>query len=117
MFEPEAILRAHPLNRNPMIMSTHRELPKIIQAVEYWPRTFHMIGQALYQIDEQYAQGEIYCVAHHFSSSQPGDGDDYVMYIRYVDAYSQEPDGRWLITARDVVTDAVERRGVSTVGP
>jgi hypothetical protein len=44
-------------------------------------------------------------------------GDDYVMYIRYLDAYAQMSDGRWLITARDVVTDAVERRDVTAGGP
>jgi SnoaL-like protein len=117
VFDPEATLRAHPVGRNPMFMSTHRELTKIIHAVEYWPRTFHVVGQALYQLDDQCALGEIYCVAHHFSSPLPGAGDDYVMYVRYLDSYSRGSGGRWLIIARDVVTDAVERRDVTAVGP
>jgi SnoaL-like domain len=117
VFDSEATLRAHPVGRNPMLVSTHRELPKIIQAVGYWPRTFHVVGQALRHLDAQCAQGEIYCIAHHFSSFQPGEGDDYVMYIRYLGSYSRGSDGRWLITARDVVTDAVERRDVTVGGP
>jgi SnoaL-like domain len=117
VFDLAATLRAHPVGRNQMTMSTHRELPKIIQAVEYWPRTFHVVGQALFEVDGQSAYGEIYCVAHHFSSSEPGQGSDYVMYIRYLDAYSQDSGGGWFITARDVVTDAVERRDVTVGGP
>lgn len=116
VFDPGATLRAHPAGRNPMAMSTHRELPKIIRAVEYWPRTFHVVGQALYELDGQHARGEVYCVAHHFSSAKPGEGSDYVMYIRYLDAYSRKSGG-WLITARDVVTDAIDHRDVIAGSP
>jgi hypothetical protein len=117
VFHPGATLRAHPVGRNPMLLSTHTELTKVIQAVEYWPRTFHMVGQALHNVEAGRAQGEVHCVAHHFSSPEPGAGDDYVMYLRYLDVYARDSDGRWVITERDVVTDAVERRDVTAGGP
>ena len=117
VFHPQAILRATPVGRNPMTVSTHRELPKIITAVEHWPRTFHVIGHMLHQVRDDHAVGEVYCVAHHFSTAQPGEGDDYVMYIRYLDRYLRGSDGGWLIARRDVVTDAVERRDVTAGGP
>jgi hypothetical protein len=63
------------------------------------------------------ATGEVYCVAHHLSSATPGEGDDYVMYIRYLDAYVREAGDDWRITRRDVITDAVERRDVTAGGP
>jgi len=58
-----------------------------------------------------------WCVADDFSSAQPSDGDDYVMYIRYLDAYVRERNCGWLISRRDVVTDAVEHRDVTAGGP
>lgn len=117
VFHPEATLRAHPVGRNPMTMSSHDELPKIIKAVSYWPRTLHVVGQALHQVYGHHADGEVYCVAHHFSSDQSGVGDDYVMYIRYLDRYILDSTGRWVIAEREVVTDAVERRDVTAGGP
>jgi 3-phenylpropionate/cinnamic acid dioxygenase small subunit len=117
VFHPQATLRAHPVGRNPMVMTTHHELSKLIAAVEHQPRTFHVIGQALYQRHANRANREVYCAAYHFNSNRPGDGDDYVMYIRYLDSYVREPGAAWLIAERDVVTDAVERRDVAAGGP
>lgn len=117
VFHPEATLRAYPVGRNPMVLSSHRELPKIIQAIEYWPRTHHMVGQSMHQRRDDLVLGETYCTAHHFSAVQPGTGDDYVMHLRYVDEYVRGVSGDWLIYDRSVLTDAVERRDVTTGGP
>ena len=113
IFHPDATLRAYPVGRNPMVLSSHRELTKIIQAVEYWPRTHHLVGQGLHHREENRATGEIYCTAHHFSAAEPGSGDDYVMYLRYVDEYIRGASGKWSILERSVLTDAVERREVT----
>jgi hypothetical protein len=113
VFHPDAVLRALPLGRNPMVLATHAELAKLIKAISHWPRTFHLVGQGLYEVGEERASGEIYCIAHHFSSDEPGVGDDYVMYLRYEDTYVRESHGRWLISERVVTTDAVERRDVT----
>lgn len=112
VFHPQATLRAHPVGRNPMVLETHGQLKKLIAAVEYWPRTYHFVGQGLFEVRDGQARGEVYCVANHFSSAQPGQGDNYVMYIRYLDTYAKD-DGRWVIVERDVVTDAAERRDLT----
>lgn len=115
VFHSSATLRAHPPGRNPMLLTGHRELAKLIKAVGFWPRTFHLVGQGLFTIDGPQAFGEVYCVANHFSSSEPGFGVNDVMYIRYEDSYQLFPDGRWLIAHRNVITDAIESREVAPV--
>lgn len=112
VFHPDATLQAHPPGRNTMTLTGHDQLAKLIAAVSYWPRTHHVVGQGLHQRIENSAFGETYCTAHHFSSSEPGVGDDYIMYIRYLDTYVCNADGDWLIMERVVTTDAVERRDV-----
>lgn len=97
-----------------MLMTGHTELAKLIKAVEYWPRTFHLVGQSLFHVTDDHATGEVYCVANHFSTADPVIGMNDVMYIRYEDTYRREVNGRWLIMERVVKTDAVERRDVGT---
>lgn len=63
-----------------MVLASSQALTNIIQAVEYWPRTFHLVGQALVHIDRRHADGEGYCLADRFSTDQPGVGEDCVMY-------------------------------------
>ena len=106
VFHPDATLRAHPPGRGPMTLTGREELAKLIQAVSYWPRTFHLVGQGLFQVDGERAVGEVYCVAHHFNSFEPGRLDDDVMYIRYQDVYVCDGRAGWLIMERVVVTDA-----------
>ncbi|MFI5507679.1 nuclear transport factor 2 family protein [Mycobacterium sp. NPDC051804] len=113
VFHPDAVLRARPPGRNHMVLSGHAELAKLIKAVSHWPRTFHLVGQGLYEFAHETAVGEVYSVAHHFSSAEPRSGDDYVMFIRYHDRYVRGS-GRWLISERIVVTDAVEYREVGS---
>lgn len=114
VFHPLAVLRAQPPGRNPMLMTGHTELAKLIKAVEYWPRTFHLVGQSLFEVTDDRATGEVYCVANHFSTPDPVSGTNDVMYIRYEDTYRRDVNGRWLIMERVVTTDAVERRDVGT---
>lgn len=90
-----------------MTMVGHAELSKLIQAVMYWPRTYHLVGQGLYNVDGGHAVGEVYCAAHHFNSYAPDMLDDEVMYLRYQDTYIQNDRGDWLIVERVVVTDVM----------
>lgn len=107
VFHPDATLRAQPPGRGPMVLTGHQRLAKLIQAVAHWPRTFHLVGQGLFRVDDDQAVGEVYCVAHHFNSDVPGRLDDDIMYIRYQDVYVKDPDRGWVIMERVVITDGV----------
>ena len=114
VFHPDATLRAQPPGRGPMVLTGHQQLAKLIQAVAYWPRTFHLVGQGLFRVDDGRAVGEVYCVAHHFNSDVPDQQDDDVMYIRYQDVYAKEPDRSWVIMERVVITDGVRHDAAPT---
>ena len=107
VFHPDATLRARPPGRGPMTLTGHQELAKLIPAIAYWPRTFHLVGQGLFHVEGARAIGEVYSTAHHFNSYAPGRVDDDIMYIRYRDAYVRGFDGHWVITERVVDTDAL----------
>jgi hypothetical protein len=72
-------------------------------------RTFHFIGNTLYRVTGDEAEGEVYCIAHHVRID--GDtGSDHVMFIRYEDRYRRA--GTWLISDRRVLVDWTETRTV-----
>jgi ketosteroid isomerase-like protein len=86
----------------------HAELAAVTELIARYERTFHFVGNARYEIDGDRATGEVYCLAHHLTPNRHG-GTDYVMLIRYLDAYSRR-DGVWRIDERRLVTDWTEVR-------
>jgi hypothetical protein len=66
--------------------------------------TFHMVGNHHCIIDGDEAEGEAYCLAHHFRN--PDDGGmgpgatDVSMGLRYVDVYRRDPAGGWKFSSR-----------------
>jgi len=79
----------------------HAELRAIPGVLARFVRTFHVIGNANYEIDMSGARGYVYCIAHHLSV----DGEtstDTVMYIRYDDEYARQSDDSWRIRRRAV---------------
>ncbi len=82
----------------------HDELGRIPALITRYARTFHLVGNHLYDIQGDEATGEVYCSAHHLTSGPNGD-TDYVMLIRYQDRYRRDPEGQWLISDRGVVVD------------
>jgi hypothetical protein len=65
--------------------------------------TMHFVGNQTFDIDEESATGETYCVALHWYT-QDGDRMEHGMYIRYEDAFCRES-GEWLIEQRDLTID------------
>ena len=86
----------------------HDELGAVTELIARYDKTFHLIGNARYDVDGDRATGEVYCVAHHLTRDRHG-GTDYVMMIRYLDSYSRR-DGHWGIDERRLVTDWTELR-------
>lgn len=82
----------------------HEELGQIPALITRYTRTFHFVGNHLYDIQGDEATGEVYCTARHLTPGIHGN-TDYVMLIRYLDIYRRDPEGRWLIGDRGVVVD------------
>jgi hypothetical protein len=84
----------------------HTELASIPRELAAYARTFHLLGQASYDVAGDRATGEVYCVAHHLSvRSEPS--YDRVLYIRYVDDYHRSA-AAWKISQRRVLIDWTE---------
>jgi ketosteroid isomerase-like protein len=113
VFTPDATLRVEGSGQKPRTLTGHEELAGVIPVVARFPRTYHLVAQGLYTVEGASAEGEVYCTANHFSDSQAG-GRNHVWYIRYLDRYSADSDGRWRIANRIVTVDATEDRLVST---
>jgi ketosteroid isomerase-like protein len=83
------------------------ELSEVPRLIARYPKTFHLVGNCLYEIDDDAATGEVYCVAHHLIDD-PEAVTAHVMVIRYLDNYRRGDDGRWRIRHRRVLVDWTE---------
>jgi ketosteroid isomerase-like protein len=83
------------------------ELSEVPRLIARYRKTFHFVGNCLYEIDDDAATGEVYCVAHHLIDD-PEVVTSRVMVIRYLDNYQRCEDGRWRISRRRVLVDWTE---------
>lgn len=67
--------------------------------------TFHAVLTQAVDFDGDLAAGETYCIARHFFHDRAGQRLCYEMTIRYQDAFRLEG-GEWLISRRELITDA-----------
>jgi uncharacterized protein (TIGR02246 family) len=72
---------------------------------ERYEETFHAVLTQAVDFDGERAAGETYCIARHFFHDRAGQRLCYEMTIRYQDAF-RLTGGRWLISRRELVTDA-----------
>ena len=87
-------------------------LAKVPDAIQRYPKTFHLLGQSTYDIGDGEATGEVYCIAHHLTTDVHG-GTNYVMYIRYEDTYRPDADGVWKFAQRRLRVDWTETRAAN----
>ena len=88
------------------------QLAKVPELIKRYSSTYHLVGNATYEVRGDEARGEVYCMAHHLTRRDDGDSD-YVMFIRYVDAYIRVADRAWLIAERRLLVDWTETRPVN----
>lgn len=112
VFAADATMRVEQPGQQPGTLNGHREIGRIIEIVSRYPRTAHVLGQGLFQVDGDLAEGEVYCTAHHFGSDVQGSCHDLMMHIRYIDSYAVSEDRGWRIVHRTVCVDATEDREV-----
>ena len=97
-------------------MSGHADLSRIPSVLsEKYDRTFHFVGQSVYDIGHSEAEGLVYCLAHHLSLTAHG-GTDYVMHMHYDDVYRRDQSGAWKIAERRAVIDWTETRASLGLG-
>lgn len=108
-------------DHGPMFCGNPESLISFLQEAMVNMTTHHMIGNHLYHISGDTAQGEIYSTNTHIFHSESGDVE-YTAGGRYVDSYrffkgeelqDQDEQGRWLITSRKRVIDWT-REGASS---
>lgn len=113
VFLPDARLVVHrgPDVEAPVtVMTGHDQLAKVPAMLrERYARTFHFLGQSLYEIGDEQATGEVYCLAHHLTVHRHG-GSSYVMHMRYDDTYGRDARGDWKIAQRTAFVDWTETR-------
>jgi ketosteroid isomerase-like protein len=61
------------------------------------PTTMHLVGNHRAEIDGDKATGLTYCIANHLR-----DDSNLVQMVRYLDRYTRDSDGEWLIADRRV---------------
>ena len=88
VFHPDGVITVHDPNdsEEPIQIRGSERLAKIPKMLKGYTRTFHLLGQSTYVVQEGEATGEVYCIAHHLSRDLHG-GTDHVMYISYEDSY------------------------------
>jgi ketosteroid isomerase-like protein len=112
LFTDDAELSVHDPAENEVPSRRRRgraELSEVPRMIARYLKTFHFVGNALYEIDDDSATGEVYCVAHHLVDDAEA-ATDHVMLIRYLDNYQRCDDGRWRISGRRVLVDWTEDR-------
>ena len=98
------------------VMTGHGELARVPGMLrKTYARTFHFVGQGLYEVDGDEATGEVYCLAHHLTVDRHG-GTSYVMHMRYQDAYRRDGQGDWKIAERVAFIDWTETRAANPPG-
>jgi|SRR5438067_3429360 len=92
----------------------HDALAAMVGRIARYDRTYHFVGNAVYDVDGDDATGEVHGIAHHLTRDGDGVGTDRVMLIRYDDRYHRGDDG-WRIVERRVLVDWTETRTVDAV--
>jgi ketosteroid isomerase-like protein len=116
VFAPDAELSIHnpPDAEATSVYRGQGDLARIPPRMARFRATFHLLGQAEYQLSGAEPTGEVYCVAHHRSAGDD-DPSDYVMLIRYRDRYRCH-EGQWRIAERRVLVDWTETRPANPPG-
>lgn len=113
MFVDDGVLRIVRTvgDASPTERAGRAEIVTAIAKLDRYDKTFHLVGNHIYDIEGDVAKGEVYCVAHHVHG-EPGARKDHVMMIRYQDQYIRTADG-WRIAQRELHVDWTEERTVT----
>lgn len=111
LFEPDATLRMV-WRRGDVAPAVSRGRQQIAKAVGRLARvdsSFHLVANHTVTVDGDEGHGEVYCIAHHLTVGEDGEGVDLVMYIRYLDRYRRDG-GVWRFAERETFVEWTEER-------
>jgi hypothetical protein len=114
LFHADAVMTIHDPSEStqPREIRGLERLAKIPEIIKQYPKTFHLLGQSTYDLGDDEATGEVYCIAHHLTPDEHG-GTNFVMYIRYEDTYRPDAGGAWKFAHRRLRVDWTEARAAN----
>ena len=74
-----------------------------LKAIERYEKTFHLVGNSLFEVSGDGGEGESYCMAHHIYR-RDGIAWNRTMAIRYQDRFVRR-EGQWRILSRALRID------------
>lgn len=112
LFAPDGVLRIFERgNPEPVRERVGRgEIAEAIKGLSRYEVTMHLVANHYVVIDGDSATGETFCRACHIRPVEGGAPDareNYVMNIRYLDAYVRRPEG-WRIATRELQVEWTE---------
>jgi len=91
-----------------MELNRREDLAPVFGDLNKYEATTHFNGQNTVVLDGDRATGELYCIAHHVSSSG-GKRTIFVASLRYYDTFVKA-DGTWLFAERKLLVDWTDTR-------
>jgi hypothetical protein len=98
-----------------LIRSGHQALRRVPEMLRRYDRTFHLVSNHRYHLEDETASGEVQCVAHHVTAGDrpaDGEGTDTLWFIRYRDDYRRTGSG-WRFVRRELHLQWIEEHRVT----
>ena len=69
LFHPDAAIVIHDPSEStdPRELRGIERIARVPEIITQYPKTFHFLGQSMYEIGDGEASGEVYCQAHHLT--------------------------------------------------
>lgn len=107
LFVPDGVLRVQPEDGPAEAEYRGEQILASFDVLAPFYRTFHHVGGAVFDGGDDRAAGRVHCVAHHYERTRNGPVD-LTMMIRYLDAYTRQTSGGWLLAERQVAIQWTE---------
>jgi uncharacterized protein (TIGR02246 family) len=113
LFAPDGVLRIFERGKAEAVRErTGRDdIATAMNGLTRYDVTLHVVANHYSDITGDTATGETYCLAHHVRDVD-GQAMDYVMAIRYLDAYVRTDEG-WKLSTRELQVEFTEDRPVT----
>jgi len=112
LFLPDAELSVVRGRGEPRRYRGREEIGGVLDELAGLERTLHAVLAQEAVFEDDGARGEVAMCAHHLRRGEGRDGEDLVIYGRYLDSYGVGEDGRWRFAARRLEVGWTERRPV-----
>lgn len=114
LFVPDGVLRIFERGKAEPVRERvgRADIAAAMNGLRHYDTTLHVVANHYSEIDGDTATGESYCLAHHVRDVDEHGPMDYVMAIRYLDAYRRTVEG-WRLERRELQVEFTEDRPVT----